>query len=117
MKYRKQDPNGDFTFGQQQQDYFHDTPEAVAQAVATRLRLLRGEWFLDKRVGMPWREEVLGKYTGGLYDNAIRQHILGTQGVTELTAYESLLDTEGRFLAVRATVSTVFGAAVVEAAL
>ena len=117
MKYRKLDANGDYTFGGRHTDFYLDSPDAVAQAVGTRLRLLRGEWFLDKQEGMPWREQVLGKYTAPGYDNAIRQQILGTLGVTELTAYESVLATESRALSVRATVSTVFGAAFVQATL
>lgn len=117
MKYRKLTADGDYTFGQQQADFYRDSPQAVVQAVGTRLHLLRGEWFLDTREGMPWHTEVLGKYTAPGYDNSIRQHILGTQGVMEISAYESVFDPERRSLRVRATVSTVYGSAELELAL
>jgi len=34
MRYRKLDDSGDFSFGHGQADFHHNTPEAVAQAVA-----------------------------------------------------------------------------------
>ncbi|MGH8786838.1 MAG: hypothetical protein ACREYA_17365 [Cupriavidus necator] len=117
MRYRKLDADGDYVFGGQQADFYKDSPEAVGQAVLTRLRLLRGEWFLDKTEGTPWATEVLGKYTGGTYDAAIRQCILGTQGVLSLDAYSSSLDTENRALSVSATINTIYGTTTVQATL
>ncbi|GMG90652.1 hypothetical protein Cmtc_18720 [Cupriavidus sp. TKC] len=117
MRYRKMTADGDYQFGGQQADFYKDSPEAVGQAVLTRLRLLRGEWFLDKTEGMPWATEVLGKYTSGTYDAAIRQRILGTQGVREIAAYSSSLDSEKRHLSVTATINTIYGTTTVEATL
>ncbi|CAB3729315.1 hypothetical protein LMG3458_04690 [Achromobacter deleyi] len=117
MRYRKMDANGDYSFGGQQADFHRDTPEAVAQAVKTRLMLLRGEWFLDTSEGMPWRTEVLGKRFEASYDGAIRERILGTPGVTGIAEYSSRLDAESRALAVAATISTLYGTAIVQAAL
>ncbi|QKS62210.1 hypothetical protein [Cupriavidus gilardii] len=117
MRYRKLTEDGDYSFGNQAADFYKDTPDAVAQAVMTRLRLLRGEWFLDTTEGTPWATEVLGKYTGATYDAAIRQRILGTQGVTELVNYSSNLDTERRHLSVTATINTIYGTTTVQATL
>lgn len=117
MRYRKLDADGDYVFGGQQADFYKDSPEAVGQAVLTRLRLLRGEWFLDKTEGTPWATEVLGKYTSGTYDAAIRQRILGTQGVLSLASYTSTLDTENRALSVTATINTIYGTTTVQATL
>ena len=39
MKYRKLTENGDYAFGRGGADMHADTPEAVGQAVLTRLRL------------------------------------------------------------------------------
>ncbi|MBN3822360.1 hypothetical protein G3O00_01850 [Burkholderia sp. Ac-20384] len=117
MKYRKQDADGDYVFGGGANDFLVNTPEAVAQAVLTRLRLLRGEWFLDTTVGMPWATDVLGKYTSGTYDSAIRQCILGTQGVTEITSYSSSVDPSTRELTVAATITTIYGTTTVQATL
>jgi len=117
MRYRKLSATGDYVFGGQQADFYKDSPEAVGQAVLTRLRLLRGEWFLDKIEGTPWGTEVLGKYTNGTYDAAIRQRILGTQGVLQITEYSSTVDTEKRALSVTVTISTIYGPTTVEAIL
>jgi len=117
MRYRKLSADGDYVFGGQQADFYKDSPEAVAQAVHTRLRLTTGEWYLDTTEGTPWATDVLGKYTGSRYDAAIRQRILGTQGVTELTAYSSSLDAERRALSVTATINTIYGTTTVQATL
>lgn len=108
MRYRKLDADGDYVFGGQQADFYKDVPEAVAQAVLTRLRLFRGEWFLDLTEGTPL-DQIIGKYTAGTYDAAIRQRILATQGVTALVAYSSDLNTETRRLSVSATITTQYG--------
>ncbi|WP_302540571.1 hypothetical protein [Bilophila wadsworthia] len=42
MKYRKLTENGDYAFGRGGADMHADTPEAVGQAVLTRLRLFAG---------------------------------------------------------------------------
>lgn len=109
MRYRKLDANGDYTFGDQQGSFHTDTPEAVAQAVHTRLKLLRGEWFLDSSEGMPWSTEVLGERTRASYDMAIRGHILDTPGVLQIDRYESTVDTDKRKLSVVVTITTIYG--------
>ena len=44
MKYRKLTENGDYAFGRGGADMHADTPEAVGQAVLTRLRLFAGSY-------------------------------------------------------------------------
>jgi hypothetical protein len=111
MRYRKLDANGDAVFGHQQNDFYRDQPEAVAQAVQTRLALFTGEWFLDITDGTPWTTQVLGKYTKDQYDAVIRDRILGTQGVTQIDSYSSAVNTTTRSLTVTATIDTQFGTA------
>src|SRR5260363_151880 len=53
MRYRRLDAAGDYAFGRGLSDFEQDTPEAVAQAVKTRLALRFGEWFLDTSDGRP----------------------------------------------------------------
>lgn len=109
MKYRKLDSDGDYTLGTVA-DFHADTPETVAQAVKTRLALWVGEWFLDITEGMPWNEQVIGKRLRGKnYDAAIRQRILETEGVLELSDYTSTFDPNTRALSVAATITTAYG--------
>jgi hypothetical protein len=98
-------------------DYLKDTPECVAQAVVTRLRLLLGEWFLDVSEGTPYVPAVLGKHTRASYDFAIRRRILETEGVTDIEEYESLYDGETRKLTVNTKINTVYGPALVQGVL
>lgn len=111
MRYRKLDQNGDFVFGHEELDYYQDSPEAVAQAVKTRLMLWAGEWFLDSQEGMPWGLKVLGKNRASDYDPLIRRHILETKGVESLAGYESVWNAETRSLSVSAVINTVYGKA------
>lgn len=110
MRYRAQDVNGDYVVGRGAADFFVNIPAAVAQAVKTRLLLEQGEWFLDVTEGTPYSTAILGEGTRPLYDNAIRERILDTQGVTEIVDYFSKLDPVTRALTVTATISTIYGA-------
>ncbi len=111
MRYRMLDANGDYSFGQSSANFYINQVEAVAQAVRTRLSLWLGEWFLDTSDGTAWATEVLGKYTQLAYDAAIRARILGTTGVTEITAYSSVFDGNTRALTITATIKTAYGTA------
>lgn len=46
--------NGDFSICQSEQ-------ETLAQRIKIRLKLIRGEWFLDSNIGIPYFTEILGK--------------------------------------------------------
>ncbi|WP_283149022.1 hypothetical protein [Silvimonas soli] len=109
MRYRKEDANGDYSFGGGPADFWVDVPEAVGQAVMTKLRLWAGEWFLDNTEGTPWNTKVLGKYTQETRDAAIRARILQTPGVTDIETYASVFDGNTRSLSVTATINTIYG--------
>lgn len=72
MRYRKLSDTGDYTLGHGPANFWRDVPQAPAQAVATRLRLLTGEWFLDLAEGTPYQTGVLGKHTQATYDPITR---------------------------------------------
>lgn len=114
MKYRALDPLGDYTVGK---PFLSNTPATVGQAVLTRLRLWRGEWFLDTADGTPYSEDVLGKRTVRNPEVAIRQRILGTPGVTAITAFASSYDGNTRRLTVSASIDTLYGAVTLSEAL
>ena len=111
MRIRLMDSNGDMQFGQSLADFTTNTPKGVAQLVGTRLKLWAGEFFADTSDGMPWATDVLGNRTTPIYNTAIRDRILSTQGVYEITKYSSSLS--NRKLTVTATLTTDYGTATV----
>ena len=114
MRYRKLDANLDYTFGHGGADYLIDSPQAVAQAIFTTLKLFLGEWFLDVTVGVPWLTQVVGKSQKDTYDQVIKNAIRGVQGVTNLNSYESSLDDFSRVLTIdQVKVDTVYGTVVI----
>lgn len=117
MRLRKWNEDGDIQIGHGQADYWIDAPEGVAQAVAQRLRLITGEWFLDTQEGTPYVGGVLGKYTMQSYDPVIRGRILDTEGVTGIESYSSSWDPDTRKLSVSATINTIYGAATLQEVL
>lgn len=117
MRYRRLDSQGDMVFGHGDADYLKNSPECVAQAVVTRLRLLRGEFFLDLTEGTPYAPAVLGKHTKASYDFALRRRVLETEGVTAIEEYESVFDGETRRLTVNIRIDTSYGPATVQEVL
>ena len=117
MRYRKLDANGDYTVGLGAGGFLVNSPACVAQAVQTALLLVQGEWFLDTTVGVPWSTKILGYGTTPTYDLAIKEAILGAEGVTSITSYSSSLDPATRRLTVTADISTEFGTTTVTAVI
>lgn len=117
MRYRALDANGDFSFGHGKADFLVNSPAAVGQSVLTRLRLFLGEWFIDPQDGTPWLTQITGAHTQGVRDMAIKQRILGTQGVVAIANYSSTIDPVTRAFNVSATVQTIYGTTTISGAL
>lgn len=109
MRYRKLDADGDFTFGHGSTDFLVDSPDAVAQAIKTRLQEWKGEWFLDVSEGTPW-QALMGKGTQKNIDPELRARILGTEGVKEIKTMTVTTDPDTRKSTVTATVVTDYSA-------
>ena len=109
MRYRREDDDGDYTFGQGDDTWLVNSPEAVAQAIKTRFLLWYGQWFLDTTAGTPWIQSVLGKQKPDTYNLAIRKRILETQGVSSITAFNITFDGTTRRVTFTATVETIYG--------
>ncbi|HBU1882965.1 TPA: hypothetical protein MCS60_004167 [Klebsiella pneumoniae] len=109
MRYRREDDDGDYTFGQGDDTWLVNSPEAVAQAIKTRFLLWYGQWFLDTTAGTPWIQSVLGKQKPDTYNLAIRKRILETQGVSSITAFNTTVDGTTRRVTFTATVETIYG--------
>jgi hypothetical protein len=106
MKYRALDALGDYSAGK---PFLANSPDTVAQAISTRLKLWRGEWFVDRTEGTPYNAEVLGKRGSRNPEIVIKQRILGTPGVTAIAAFSSAYDGDTRLLTINATVDTLYG--------
>lgn len=109
MRYRQLSPTGDYQFGHSDAQFLVNTPEAVAQAAQTRFQLSAGEWYLDLLKGMPYDTKVLGENTQSVYDQAIQEYLLDTEGVTSITDYISIRDPVTRALSVTASIKTIYG--------
>ncbi|NAR54863.1 hypothetical protein GPS59_12845 [Acinetobacter haemolyticus] len=111
MRYRKLSSDGDYVFGSGKNDFLVNTPEAVAQAILTRLKLWLGEWFADTSDGTGWNQSIVGKHSKNLYELTLRQRVLETQGVVNIIDFQSTLDPDTRRLTVSMTANTVYGEA------
>jgi hypothetical protein len=109
MRYRELTPTGDSTIFSGHTQFLVNSPQCVAQAVLTRLRLWQGQWFLDTNVGVPYLQQVIGFGTAGVRDGAIQNAILNTPGVNQILDYSSQLN--GRALTITATIDTIYGTA------
>lgn len=114
MRYRRLDANLDMTFGNGKANFLVNSPACVAQAVLTALKLTQGEWFLDVTAGVPYPTEVLGTNTTTTRDQAIRNAILGVEGVKVIVNYGSQFNPVTRTFTVGpCEVSTIYGPAII----
>lgn len=87
--------------------------DEVEQRLRNRLRMYRGEWFLDTLRGVPYRQTVLAK--GMSLERiaaAIKREILTTSGVLALLSYDQSFDSAQRNLTVSFQVQATDGAVV-----
>lgn len=111
MRYRKLSSDGDYVFGSGKNDFLVNSPEAVAQAILSRLKLWLGEWFADTSDGTGWNQSIVGKQSKNLYELTLHQRVLETPGVKDIVDFQSALDPDTRRLTVSMTVNTIFGEA------
>lgn len=109
MRVRQLSPTGDFTFGASQLNFLINSPACVAQVVRTSLLLWLAEWYLDISAGMPWIQGVLGKHNQDTADLTVQDYILGIQGVTDISRYESIGQQPQRLYLAQTTIDTQFG--------
>lgn len=115
MIYRKLTETDDYSFGRNEQDFISGA-EAVAQAVYTNLKLLRGEWWENVENGLPLFEEIIGESGTeegkATVDTIVSDRILSTEGVQEIAEYESSF--AARRYTARAVINTIYGETAVE---
>ena len=67
--------------------------DAIAQALRIRLLTFRGEWFLDRRIGVPYREQIFSnRLKRTLVDTIFREAILQSPGIATIGTFQSVYD-------------------------
>jgi hypothetical protein len=71
--------------------------DAIAQRVWIRLRIFKGEWYLDNTLGMPYFQSILKKAPDQItVTTAFKDMILGTPGIASLLSFGMSFDAETR---------------------
>lgn len=84
--------------------------DALAQNLRVRLQMVKGEWFLDQRLGVPYFDVVFVKSPDlQLIASTMQRTILATDGVNKILTYKQDLATNTRTLTVTFSVDTTFG--------
>lgn len=107
MRYRALSDTDDYQFGHSQVNFYIDSPACVAQAIKTRLLLMKGEWFTDNTDGTDYATKITGKTNRAVADEEIRNRVLNTPGVQSIDGYFSSV--ANRNLTVTMTVTTDYG--------
>lgn len=84
--------------------------EQVRQQLLIKLKLWRGEWFLDTEFGTPYLQSILGKQltlSGAIA--ALRKSILEVEGVRQIVSFNYKFSNATRLLQVEFTADTPYG--------
>lgn len=111
IRYRKLTSTGDYTFGFSVDNFYLDL-QAVAQAIQTRLQLLKESWWRDLNDGLPLFQDILGTPASpenlAAIDGFIQQRIIDTPGVIALVSYESSFNKSTRQYSYTCVVQTQY---------
>lgn len=107
VKYRRLDDDGDMLFGHGEQDFIRDL-DAMRQAIQTRLKVIRGEWWEGDATAIPYFG-ILGSKSYGKadIDLVIINRIMDTYGVIEVS--ETISELKDRRYTFSCKVGTVYG--------
>lgn len=83
---------------------------ALALAVIYRLRMVKGEDFMNVDNGTPWFDGILGHFNKGDAEALVRQQILLTPSVAGLSSFDFEYDRLNRKYSLNATVIGTDGA-------
>jgi hypothetical protein len=85
--------------------------ETTAQHVRIRLRMFKGEWFLNKALGIDYIGQVFVKNPNmAAIASIFKNTILGTPGVSSIVTYNQTFNPATRSLLVVTTILTTSGA-------
>jgi hypothetical protein len=85
--------------------------EAIGEHIRQRLKLFKGEWFLDKAAGVDWFTYILGRPPSELpiAESVIKAEIAATPGVSEILEFSATYDRASRGLRIEwVQILTVF---------
>lgn len=110
LRYRRIDSNGEPAMGRGKQDYLTDV-DAVAQAVITRLKFFKGEWWEDTNLGLPMWQQMLGVVGTKLttIDLLMKDCIENTTDVTSATNMSSTFSSITRQYTFYCEIDTAYG--------
>ena len=89
--------------------------EATRQRVVITLKVYKGEWAFNTQYGVPYLKndenpiQLLGKSSVDLLDLEIKQAILNTKGIVNLTSFTSVFDKAQRTVEINFTAETESG--------
>lgn len=88
-------------------------PDAIRQKVKQVLQLIKGEWFLDVSIGVPWFESILVRNPSfELIRNIIRGKIQSVKGIATVPTLALSFDKPTRELTIQFEAKLVGGTAV-----
>lgn len=95
-----------------------DGIDQIAQNLAIRLRFIFGEWFLNTLAGVPYYQYFFIKNPNQIQvETFLKNEILNTRGVNELTSFSSNFDGFSRNFTVNFACNTIFGVLLMEQSL
>lgn len=100
MIVRELDKNHDWTFGRGKSNYLSKS-EAIAQSVKTKLLSLKGDWFLNRKDGIPWFDYLDKNPNTQSLEMECKRRILSVKGVEEITFFDIQLNSETRQLLIQ----------------
>ncbi len=107
MKARKLDPNYDYVFGNNAQDYLEGA-DAVAIAVRTKILLFYKEWWEDRGIGIPMFESILGQVSKDnvrlAATNLLTKRVLEVPEVKSVTSVDIIFHEGTRSMTVQLTI-------------
>jgi len=82
----------------------------VAQQIFIRLKLFKGEWYLDETFGVPYFEDIFRKRKDfGLVSTIFKSQILSVPNVDSLLSFDLEIDEQTRLMTIDFSVNTAFG--------
>ena len=107
MKVRQLDKNGDWTFGNSQNNYINKK-EALKQNVITRIKSCKNDWFLDSEANIGWWEILGIKQNEGIIKNQVYNTVVATYGVTSIKNIENKVDSATRKANIKIDLKTIY---------